>query len=363
LGLWQEIIKVLDDASTNPDANFRLASVMTIKNIMQDVPPMCIQDEWLALILFSIMKNINKDVPFKIRKEAVEALSYSIISLKAFFEDSDKRKALFNIIFSTFEFPEEEIKKFGLDCMSESSKYFYNYLEDLIPSFIIITKNLVLPFQKYPDDELKNRIILCCLDLWSNIADQERFLQEKRFKHFKFITNNESELLDICVHILKIRRSDEDEDTWLAYKSVSILLSMMSKICSEKLIDSILLIIDAWLKQGNTKLKHSALVLFYTIVESQHISKVRQIILDGFSSIISHIKDTDPEIRVVTSQILIKISKAHSNYLSEEFFRIFMELLYQELNNKDKRIVVNITKCLHEISVQIPLCLETSKLN
>lgn len=361
LGKWQELIKILDDTSTNEDFNFRLASVMTIKNIMQDVPPSCIQDTWLALILFSIMKNIDKDVPYKIRREAVEALSYSIISLKAFFDEVEKKKALFNIIFSTFDYPEDDMKVFGMTCMLEACKYFYYQLEDLIPSFLIITKNLILPMQKVPDDENKSRTIILCLDLWANIAEQERFFEEKRFPHRFYIVKNQPGLFEICSHILKIRRQDEDDDTWHPYKSVSILLSTMSKVCSEELIDNILATIDIWLKQGNNKLKHSALVLFYTIIESKHIAKVNKIILEGFNSIISHIKDNDLEIRLITSLILIKISKAHSKYLSPEFFQSYIELLYQELANPDKRVVYNIVKCLHEISLQMPLGQNTSK--
>lgn len=361
LGKWQEIIKVLDDTSTNEDFNFRLASVTTIKNIMQDVPPSCIQDNWLALILFSIMKNIDKEVHYNIRRVAVEALSYSIISLKSFFDEVEKKKALFNIIFSTFDYPEDDMKLFGITCMSESCKYFYFQLEDLIPSFMIITKNLILSTLKEPDDEVKCRIIIMCLDLWANLAEQERFFEEKRFQHRYYIANNQSGLFEVCSHLLKIRKQDEDDDTWHPYNSVAILLSTMSKICSEELIDSVLATINVWLQQGNNKLKHSALVLFYTIIESKHIAKVNKIIIDGFSSIISHIKDNDLEIRVITSQILVKISKAHSKYLSPEFFQSYIQLLYQELTNNDKRVVLNTIRCLHEISFQMPLGQNTSK--
>lgn len=347
---WYNIFDVLEKAALMDDTNYRLASIRTIRNIMQDVPTSSVTDTDLGRVLFMIMNNANIQMPASIRKEAINALNFSIINLKIFMKDPPKKKIIFDMIIAAINYPEEDLRPIGYLCLYEMSRYFYFDIQDLIDPMLNISKAYVSSLKNL---QTSNTILNNILDIWIDISKQEKFFLSQNFDFNKYIDSKQNDLFDICIQILKLRRQDDynDENEFTPYKLVGFLINNMSKCCSEDFIKTVMNMIGIWLNNSNPLLKHSAMTLFHSIIDSIHANVISQIVIDGFDNIVNNINDNDYNLREITSEIVYKIGESHYKSFPKDKATLLLKLIYEKLKDcKEKGILKNLILALHAIA-------------
>jgi hypothetical protein len=364
-GEFFEIIETLETASCNEDKNNKLAALMTIKNIVTDVNKSILSTDNLSRILNAVLKNIDINLDAEIRKEALLALFGSLENCKLFMESEPPRNNLMSIIYSSLQYKEHELQVLGFQCLGEITKHFYAEIAQTehISNILKFTKNYIENLKALDGDE--DKILTQIFLVWREIAEIECFNKNKGMTYYNVIGNNYIELFNLCVYLLSIRNSNENNDEYLPHRSVEDLLVFMNKICKEDLIDITMKKVQDLFGVNNLKCQHSAMLLFSTIIESVHIQKVTEIITEVCGKIINKMNDHDEEIRTITAHIFSKICKYHSPYLDpnilESIISFYIQKLMDDKGCKDKPTVVKILKGIHEIAKHCNLHNESSK--
>lgn len=354
---WLDILAVLDKASTNQDISFRCSSMTTLKNIMQDVPPGVISDEDLAVVMFTILKNLNVNDPSEVRVESLQALLYSISSASSIFRIPEQRSLVTNVIYTSLTYPEDDQQILGLRCLAECMKYHYEHMENEVEKVINLSQNLV---QQNNHDK-----VVQVYEIWCCASDEEVYRIENNYHCKNIIFKKENELLNMCIYSLSTRDNEEDEDEWLPYKGATMLMRNMSLCCSRSYINNVMNQITLLINKEEPKLRDSAMHMFGSLIKSAHSELIRTTIIEGLENILAKLKDKSTEVQKTTSFVIEKICENHILYLNEKQFEIIIKTIYNEIetNTTNRKVVCNMISCLHQISMHFNPKDQTSKIN
>ena len=362
LGEWFEILVNLDAAARGSNQTFREASILTIKNIMQDVEVDVINGNNLGLILFSIMSNLSPETPSEIRKEALSALLYTLASCKEYMVINEKREKIMGLIYSALSTNEEE-RLLGLQCLIEVAKYFYNEVEAHLQEISGLMKNYIMGIKKLKDVE--DRVITIFFQFWNIIAETEVVYHSKKFPVKDYSVKYINDLLFFCITLLEKRGVEEDKDEFLPHRSIEELLIKLNKIPTLDIIDSLMQYAGTFLSNNQIpRAKQSGMLIILSTISSCHILKVNKMINDNLKNILEKMEDNDLEVQILTSVILYKICKFHSDKMSNDQQNFILNYLLSKVSNIksiNKEIAVNINKALNEFCKLIPLKMNSSK--
>lgn len=347
-GQWFSILDTLDAYSSDENIMLRLSAIDTLKCIMQDVTPKIIPDEKIGLILFSIKKNTEANLPVKIREEALNALSYCIINCKIYMEEANSRTELLKIIFAAMQDPTYEIQVAGYRCLLEIGKYFYYDIAPHINDCMTLTTAYISGLKNISENE--ERIIPLCLDFWENLCKSECFNISKKFKVVGYFTKYDVELLNVCKRVFELRNENECPDTFQPYMSAECLLSTMSQCCNDGYVQIVTGIVTDWMNSNTQLLIHSALCLLYTVFESNNKKDVCVVMNSTLSMLCEKLKDPIPNIRLATSRIVYKICQKYAYDIDLESLKSLSAYIFNLMKTEtDKKVIAYLINSINEV--------------
>ena len=343
---------------TQEDSNIRLAAMTTIKMIMQDVCPNIIPNNLLELIIAGITNNIGERIDENVELEALGALSFSIASCKEYMNDDNKRNFLLSLMLSVKR--TEKLTFTGIYAIHECIKYYYSELAPNMQSIVDILTLMVLSLKSLPKD---NKIIILIIDLFITLADIEALYIEKGWKTNEYFIKYGDSLLNMCFHIFSIRDKQEAEDEWQPYNSAVKLLNGISMCCTLNTLKKIVEVqISQWFISNDPKLKHSCLLAFMAIIDTNHREYMLGIIKSSMENIYSWLEDKNSDISRVGSLIISKVCKIYWNELGDDIKKTILEKIYTNIPIKENFIKCKLFKALNEIMKKYTIGEQQSKL-
>lgn len=344
---WLDILDSLDKA-TETQLNYRIAALMTLKNIMQDVPFGCIPIESLSVVIFTIYKNLNANDPVEVRNESLEALHYAISSFSFILEDDAKRESLIELIVGTINFSEIDLRIKGMQCLNEICRNFYEQIKGSMGALFNITMKVIK--EQNPKD-----LKVQAFEFWITIAMAERKSIRNKIPINNYIQTCEKNILDICIETIKQwKPSEEDEeDSNSLYKLSLYLIKYCSGCCSPDFINSVIAHMTEWMGQNDVVLKYSALSIFNSVLGTIHEETISKIVSESLSEIIKGLDDQNPKIQEVTANIIDQISKyQYTKLVGTPEQVILLDKICQSLDTTNKLALKYILLSLHEISLK-----------
>lgn len=348
---WLNILSELDMiTSADIHNNFRLAAMVTIKSIMQDVEPETLDPQYISAVLYTIYKNLNSNESVEMRTECLDALVFTIVSVSFIMKDEEKKLSLMNMIFEAIQFPESALKIKAIQCLTESAKYFYEELDTSMNKILEITAHLI----SASNDQ---SVITQSYEFWLIICQTEAKLISNSIVSKNYIKCCEATLFNLCLNtiIRRDRNEESDPDTWYPFRAAYELLKKISKCCSESLIKTIIDKISEFISL-DAKSRHTAMLLFASIVSSNW-PLVTETIQGGLNEIICNVNDNDHSTRITTSHIMIAIAKHHTRNLNTfNLLDFFIKFIYDTMKSSvEKEITCNMIYCLNLIALDFEL--------
>lgn len=349
-GEWPDIINTLIQTSSHENPNFRMASIVTIGYISQELTPNHLSSQEVDDILSALIGNMKLDTELEILSHAITAFLNFLIFAKKNMEIPNERDVIFGVIFECLKHPEVIIRVYSMQCLVEISRLYYDYLGSHIASLLSVTEEHI-----YKDDE---KVAIQGFEFWCSVSDEEviRVKSNRPFNQFCNIAIDN--LFNICQHHFLNRNAKKEEidsDAWNCAKAASCLLTNMSQCANDTLIDKVFALIESNINSDNALIRESSIFAFGAIVETRHAEKIRMILPATIATLLNMLKDKSIDVRSSVAWCLKKITEYHAEILSDvNNYDAVMNVLIENLK-AHKRVVVHICDAINNLLVNLAI--------
>lgn len=351
-----EVVQILYNASLNQNNNFRITSLLTLKNIVEFMG-FRLKPENIALILAALVANLDTQLNLEVINQAILGLFSIIPLIENIFQNEKQREYIINSLNNLMDI--NFINKAGLNTTIENIQK--NILMTYIQIMKYFTKYIGKSFSKIANITLRyftcnnQTLSTLSIEVWCTLCEDE--LMNKNNK----ITSNYQDILnDYIIRIIQERDTssfDTIED-WDSTKAAIILIQFLVLLKNEKVSQRMLSYIseclnndllqkseinfNALTKEEKIKsliIKQNAFLIYRGLLFSKELDP--EIIKSSLDKIIIEIKNPNSyPIIISIGKCLVIICKFHfkiintSKTLFDQFMQQFLPLMKININNK-----------------------------
>ena len=361
---WDNLIQILCNATNHINNNFKLASLITIGYICDEISPNFFStDEKINMTnsIINVMNNLiniqNNDnhldeSHIELILQCFDTLTSFLPFLKGKIDEIDFRKKLFGIIFYFIDNKfNEKINKAALECLNEIPKIHYLILNDVID---YITKLLCDRILCGENEEIGIQGYLFFI-----LLSKEELQREKEGKtNYKFCQKIIN-LLWPCIQKTLLNRNLEYEkknpEEFTRYKSISYLLDNLSKLADFTFINDIFLFIGKCLNSNEINQQNAAIYSFTSILETKWNLNLREIIPSSLPQILTMIDSNNNELENTCAWCLEKLSENFYDIIAvtEQSFQIFILKVIEKLKSNNKLVIIHLCLSIHFLSSKL----------
>lgn len=118
-----------------------------------------------ADILNAIVSGISHQPPVEIHRAAIKALLGALHFVENYFSEQRSRDCIMEMIISSAQSPDKEIRYFSVQCLVRTAEFYYQYLAPYFDSIWKVTFTII----KNDDPEVAQQAI----EFWSSLCDVE----------------------------------------------------------------------------------------------------------------------------------------------------------------------------------------------
>lgn len=327
---WQSIIEILVTNATNENLAFKEASLTTLGYICDGLDPAHLSTSEVDTILTAIAVSMTAtETNLDIKIIAFKSFKNSIKFAKKNFEVQSEREYILRLIFAGCIDQHESIRfesyKLLIDCIS----HYYDYIE------LHLTDIGSLTFQTIKNDDIK--IGLLALEVWNIIGDIELDRKNNPAPETPmrgFMNKAINDLLNLLLE--NIHRVQNDEDEWDMNKACASVLSVLTQITEDQVMDPALKFVDLNLKHQEWIMRQSALLVIGSVLEgpsNMKISPISKIV----PTIIELLRDPSQPVKQSAAWCLSKIAQHQYKLVTQPvYFSQLLKALLESLTQTPK---------------------------
>lgn len=268
---WQGIIEILVTNATNENLAFKEASLTTLGYVCDGLDPAHLSTSEVDSILTAIAVSMTAtETNLEIKTIAFKSFKNSIKFAKKNFEIQSEREYILRLIFAGCQDPQELIRVESYKLLTDSLSHYYDFIGPHLQDIGTLT------FQSIKTDNLK--IGLMALEVWNIIGDIELFRKKNPSPESPlrgYMITAQPDLLTLLLE--NIHRVQNDEDEWDMNRACASVLSVLTRIAEDKVMDLALKFIDTNLKHQEWTMRQSALLVVGSILEGPSDMKLAPI--------------------------------------------------------------------------------------
>lgn len=207
-GQWPDLIPNLCVNAEHTEYNVRLASLMTLGYICEEICPDDINEQTKNGIIVALTNNINgnsgnpEDVePCRL---AIRAMVYSVPHASQNFKVANERDYIMERLINACGHQNEEIVENALQCLREITTQEYESIQYYFDKICAVTSTLA----KHPSSKVGAQ----AYEYWTTLVEDETERTQKGVSCMGYVRSCADNLLDLILEGLCIINFDEDDD-------------------------------------------------------------------------------------------------------------------------------------------------------
>lgn len=163
-GMWNGILELLQNNANSDDLNVRLASVLTLGFICEDIDPKYLSAEQLNFILPAVLMNVIPD-QIPLTQIAMKAFARAAPITEKNFEVPEQKEYIMQKIFEASKVNDEEVLSSVMEGLNDIVRVNYDYIYPYIGQIGQLTIDLINSEHDKPAK--------LAIEVWSTISEVE----------------------------------------------------------------------------------------------------------------------------------------------------------------------------------------------
>lgn len=139
LNHWPDLFDILVNTSQNKNKNIRLASIVTLGFLAQEITPKEMNEENIGKSIFAIYQILNDENDKEIVMEAIQAFFFFLPFSKSIFANEANKHIIYKVIIKHTQNDDDKIRYTAFQCLIELGRLYYDYIGDYIPEIMSIS--------------------------------------------------------------------------------------------------------------------------------------------------------------------------------------------------------------------------------
>ena len=337
---WPDLINILCNACNNDNIEFKISAINTLGMIWEKLPkePFSLQE--LSLMETTIINLLGKPFNAELAKKCLQAYQYFIIYVKDKFAEPSYLEMSLKLLISYCnginDINTSEVAKLAIHRITQIILLAYDYVQN---NFRNISEFFIMMANGKSED-----LAIQAFVFFTEVS----FDEIDRIKNGLSNKNYMASIWDIlwpCIQLVLDMGNKDDTEEYNRYKALSQLLTNLSLLCDETIIDDIFQYMAKKFSDNNNPLViSSAIYAFGCLLETEHVQKIQSVIPSSLDLMSKLFEKNDEQLSITLSWCFSKISEFHSILLVQNkdifsfFVTVILNLLKQQnLSNKIKR--------------------------
>lgn len=352
-GEWPNLINTLVNASQYNNINFKIASILTAGYICQEIEPSLLSSNDRINIFNLIFTNLpfGNITDLELILQTLNALSQFIPFLEPNMKDANFRVELFKHLFSyALQHPDENVKILAVQCVTDISKLFYDYVTDEIPQITQFISGIM----KGNDDKLGAQGYV----FWISLSEEEINRVAKN-KSMRFHCQAQSRIIWEDIKYQLNRRDPqferENEENFTRYIAASYLLDNLSKLLEVSFINQVFLFITECLNTNNPEKQTIAFYVFSSILETKWKEEIRKVLADCITQLVGLLNTTYADLQIIISWCFDKIAEFHAEIFcnNNKLFSYVITGILNTILNFPQKVTENLIFTIHHLASEL----------
>jgi importin subunit beta-1 len=325
---WPGIVEILVQNATNQNQAFKEASLTTLGYLCDGLESSVLNAGQVDSILTAIAVSITEEKA-DIKAIAIKAFKNSIKFAKKNFEVTSEREYILRLILTGCQDSDEGIRVESYRLLIEVVSHYYDFLGPHLVDLGTLT------FQTIRSDSVK--VALLAFEVWNILGDTEFERKENPQPEYPLRGYLNTAQADLLILLLEnIHRVHSDDDDWDVNKACASVLSVLTQITGDKIVDEALKYIDLNIKSPDWRFRQSALLVIGSILEGPSQMKIAPI-GKAVTVIIGLLSDENASVKQTAAWCLSKIAQFQYKLVTQPIhFTNLVKALLEALNQSPK---------------------------
>lgn len=291
-GRWPEILGLLVQNATNTVPNIKLASLMTLGYICEELPPNCVDKAQSDAILTAIAASLTPEETHpEIKLNAINALKNSLPFTRSNFAVQHERAIIVSLVCQCCQFSELKVRMTAFQTLCEMVSLYYEYLDQHLNELGNVT---YIAIQQ--DDP---RVAVLAIEFWNCVADIERDKLETRNTIKNFTVTAAGSLVPLL--LANISKFEEFDEEWNLHRACGSTLQAVALVTGDSQVDACYNFILGNASQHDWKLKNCAALVIGSILEGPSSHKINPLLTNFLNILTTLLQDHKSIVRQTAS--------------------------------------------------------------
>ncbi len=354
-GEWPTLVNTLVNASQHSNINYKISSILTAGFISQEIEPSVFPKEERDKVFNMIFMNLpfGTITNLELILQTLNALLKFIPFLSPNMTDNIFRFELYKHLFSyTLQHPNDEVKNIALQCVTELSKLYYDYIEQEIPQI----SQFISTIMKGNDEKLGAQGYV----FWISLSEEEINRVEKNRPMKYYCQSQYKNIWSDIMYQFNNRNPQferDNEEDFTRYIAASYLLDNLSKLLEVSFINDIFLFITECLKTNNPEKQTIAFYAFSSILETKWVDEIRKGLNDCITKLVSLLTTQYPDLQLMISWCIDKISEFHAETFVNNHILLDSVLngIKNTIFNFSQKVAEHFIFAIHHLSTELKI--------
>lgn len=234
-GKWLNVIEILCTNSSNEDRSIKVASLLTLGYICEELLPKELGKEHSDYILTALLDSLVENYQdAELVKESIQGVYHALKFTVEHFK-SNQGKLIVDKVIGATNYPNVQVREIGMQCIVEIVRLSYDYIGEFVNDIKDATFNAT--------DKDETSVKTQALEVWSSIAEEEHTRNLKNKGHSNIINHVFEELekmLESTIEELNIGNEEIDEEQeWGTSVAAGCCLSLVAQVVQNRIIDPV----------------------------------------------------------------------------------------------------------------------------
>ena len=291
---WPDILDILVRNAGSKEVRFKLASIVTLGLICEELGREGLDKRQSDLILTAIAANLSAPSPDpELHLNSLHALSNALKFARPNFESPRERHYLVSLLCSASEAGEDRTRALALQVLCDVGIVYYALIADDLKEIWTVT-SAAMTHGSEP-------LAILATEFWTCLGDAEKEGQQTRY-----LPQAAPALVPLLLaNTLKYRASDEDE--WTLRKSAATLLALLAGLVGGQVVEEGMAFAHANITADDWRRRNSGAMVFGAMLEGPREGRMEEWVVGGGEAMLALLNDESVTVRQTAVWVLGRI--------------------------------------------------------